>query len=230
MNELSTIEGLPGWEALPAEERLKVRKLHAACREIAAAPNKMAAYKLAAQAMKDAGHPMSWQSVQRKFLAWQTSGSLLALADLRMAGMRPTRARVKHPGFIAYWTELQTRCQRNGGQAYPMLLDIWRKKIEVIPGYEGWPGHPQIPVGWSKKNLMRIKPATLEARVMREGVKAAAPLLPMVLTTRVGMEAGEYYVSDDNWVDAHVICGKQIVRPLQLGCLDIATGKWCTGA
>ena len=59
MNELSTIEGLPGWEALPAEERLKVRKLHAACREIAAAPNKMAAYKLAAQAMKDAGHPMS---------------------------------------------------------------------------------------------------------------------------------------------------------------------------
>lgn len=225
MNELSTIEGLPGWEALPAEERLKVRKLHAACREIAAAPNKMAAYKLAAQAMKDAGHPMSWQSVQRKFLAWQTSGSLLALADLRMAGMRPTRARVKHPGFVAYWTELQTRCQRNGGQAYPLLLDIWRKKSEVIPGYEGWPGHPQIPVGWSKKNLMRIKPAALEARVMREGVKAAAPLLPMVLTTRVGMEAGEYYVSDDNWVDAHVICGKQIVRPLQLGCLDIATGK-----
>ena len=225
MNELSTIEGLPGWEALPAEERLKVRKLHAACREIAAAPNKMAAYKLAAQAMKDAGHPMSWQSVQRKFLAWQTSGSLLALADLRMAGMRPTRARVKHPGFVAYWAELQTRCQRNGGQAYPLLLDIWRKKSEVIPGYEGWPGHPQIPVGWSKKNLMRIKPAALEARVMREGVKAAAPLLPMVLTTRVGMEAGEYYVSDDNWVDAHVICGKQIVRPLQLGCLDIATGK-----
>lgn len=225
MNELSTIEGLPGWEALPAEERLKVRKLHAACREIAAAPNKMAAYKLAAQAMKDAGHPMSWQSVQRKFLAWQTSGSLLALADLRMAGMRPTRARVKHPGFVAYWTELQTRCQRNGGQAYPLLLDIWRKKSEVIPGYEGWPGHPQIPVGWSKKNLMRIKPAALEARVMREGIKAAAPLLPMVLTTRVGMEAGEYYVSDDNWVDTHVICGKQIVRPLQLGCLDIATGK-----
>lgn len=225
MNELSTIEGLPGWEALPAEERLKVRKLHAACREIAAAPNKMAAYKLAAQAMKDAGHPMSWKSVQRKFLAWQTSGSLLALADLRMAGMRPTRARVKHPGFVAYWTELQTRCQRNGGQAYPLLLDIWRKKSEVIPGYEGWPGHPQIPVGWSKKNLMRIKPAALEARVMREGIKAAAPLLPMVLTTRVGMEAGEYYVSDDNWVDTHVICGKQIVRPLQLGCLDIATGK-----
>ena len=225
MNELSTIEGLPGWDALPTEERLKVRKLHAACCEIAAAPNKMAAYKLAAQAMADAGHPMSWQSVQRKFLAWQTSGSLLALADLRMAGMRPTRARVKHPGFVAYWTELQTRCQRNGGQAYPLLLDIWRKKSEVIPGYEGWPGHPQIPVGWSKKNLMRIKPAALEARVMREGIKAAAPLLPMVLTTRVGMEAGEYYVSDDNWVDAHVICGKQIVRPLQLGCLDIATGK-----
>lgn len=104
MNELSTIEGLPGWDALPTEERLKVRKLHAACCEIAAAPNKMAAYKLAAQAMADAGHPMSWQSVQRKFLAWQTSGSLLALADLRMAGMRPTRARVKHPGFVAYWT------------------------------------------------------------------------------------------------------------------------------
>lgn len=58
MNELSTIEGLPGWDALPTEERLKVRKLHAACREIAAAPNKMAAYKLAAQAMADAGHPM----------------------------------------------------------------------------------------------------------------------------------------------------------------------------
>lgn len=225
MNELSTIEGLPGWEALPAEERLKVRKLHAACREIAASPNKMAAYKLAAQVMRDAGHPISWQSVQRKYLAWQMSGSLLALADLRMAGMRPTRARVKHPGFIAYWTELQTRCQRNGGQAYPMLLDIWRKKSEVIPGYEGWPGHPQIPVGWSKKNLMRIKPAALEAKVMREGMRSAAPLLPMVLTTRVGMEAGEYYVSDDNWMDTHVICGKQIVRPLQLGCLDIATGK-----
>ena len=31
MNELSTIEGLPGWDALPTEERLKVRKLHAAC-------------------------------------------------------------------------------------------------------------------------------------------------------------------------------------------------------
>lgn len=225
MNELSIIEGLPGWDALPAEERLKVRKLHAACREIAAAPNKMAAYKMAAQVMRDAGHPMSWQSVQRKFLAWQMSGSLLALADLRMAGMRPTRARVKHPGFVAYWTELQTRCQRNGGQAYPMLLDIWRKKTEVIPGYEGWPGHPQIPVGWSKKNLMRIKPAALEAKVMREGIKAAAPLLPMVLTTRVGMEAGEYYESDDNWLDTYVICGKQIVRPLQLGCLDIATGK-----
>lgn len=225
MNELTVIEGLPGWDALPADERLKVRKLHAACQQIAAAPNKMAAYKMAALAMEDAGHPMSWQSVQRKFLAWQMSGSLLALADLRMAGMRPTRARVKHPGFVAYWTELQTRCQRNGGQAYPMLLDIWRKKSEVIPGYEGWPGWPQIPVGWSKKNLMRIKPAALEARVMREGMRSAAPLLPMVLTTRVGMEAGEYYESDDNWLDTYVICGKQIVRPLQLGCLDIATGK-----
>lgn len=225
MNELTVIEGLPGWDALPAEERLKARKLHAACQQIAAAPNKVAAYKMAADVMRDAGHPLSWQSVQRKFLAWQMSGSLLALADLRMAGMRPTRARAKHPGFVAWWTELQTRCQRNGGQAYPMLLDIWRKKSEVIPGYEGWPGWPQIPVGWSKKNLMRIKPTALEAKVMRAGMRTAAPLLPMVLTTRVGMEAGEYYVSDDNWLDTYTICGKQIVRPLQLGCLDISTGK-----
>ena len=73
MNELSTIEGLPGWDALPTEERLKVRKLHAACREIAAAPNKMAAYKLAAQAMADAGHPMSWQSVANSWRGKQAA-------------------------------------------------------------------------------------------------------------------------------------------------------------
>lgn len=151
MNELSTIEGLPGWDALPTEERLKVRKLHAACCEIAAAPNKMAAYKLAAQAMADAGHPMSWQSVQRKFLAWQTSGSLLALADLRMAGMRPTRARVKHPGFVAYWTELQTRCQRNGGQAYPLLLDIWRKNPKSFLGTKAGPAILKSPLAGPKK-------------------------------------------------------------------------------
>lgn len=145
MNELSTIEGLPGWEALPAEERLKVRKLHAACREIAAAPNKMAAYKLAAQAMKDAGHPMSWQSVQRKFLAWQTSGSLLALADLRMAGMRPTRARVKHPGICRLLDGTANALPTQRRPGLPAAAGHLAQKIRSHSWVRRLAGHPQIP-------------------------------------------------------------------------------------
>lgn len=227
MRELTTVEGIPGWAELPAEQRAQVRALHAACKVIAGTSYKniIQAYKEAALSMSSRGIKISWQTVQRKYTAWRDSGSLSALVDKRYLANKPSRARTSDPAFLAYWYALQTRCQRNGGQAYEILCRIWRNKEEVIPGYEDWPSWPSLPIGWSKANLMRRKPNRLELTVMRQGISAAASLTEMVLTTRVGVEAGEFYVSDDNWLDTYVVCGKQIVRPLQLGCIDIATGK-----
>lgn len=228
MRELTTVEGIPGWAELPAEQRAQVRALHAACKVIAGTSYKniIQAYKEAALSMSSLGIKISWQTVQRKYTAWRESGSLSALVDKRYLANKPSRARTSDPAFLAWWYALQTRCQRNGGQAYEILCRIWRNKEEIIPGYEDWPSWPSLPIGWSKANLMRRKPDRLELTVMRQGVKAAAAELPMVLTTRVGMQIGQAYMIDDNKIDTYVVCGKQIVMPLQLGCIDVATGKF----
>lgn len=227
MSELITNpEHLPIWDQLPASERTKVRLMLSACREIAAATNRDAAYKSAAEHIsRQTQTTISWQTIQRKFLAWHKTGSVAPLVDYRLrTGQAPT-TRANDPRFLSYWYALLARCQRNSGQAWDMLVNIWDNKREVIPAYEDWQHWPRRPKGWSKKNMMKKKPSRLELTVMRQGIKSSAHLLPQVLSTRVGCQAGQYYVSDDNWLDTHVISGNQIVRPLQLGCVDIATGK-----
>lgn len=225
-NLITRLEDLPMWAQLPSLERLKVRLLLSACREIAAATNRDAAYKAAAEHIsRQTQTTISWQTVQRKFLAWHKTGSVAPLVDYRHRTGKASTTRTSDPRFLSYWYALLARSQRNSGQAYESLLQIWRRKTEVIPAYEDWSGWPQLPPGWSKKNMLKKRPARVEISVMREGIKSSAHLLAQVLTTRVGCEAGQFIVSDDNWLDTFVIAGKQIVRPLQLACVDIATGK-----
>lgn len=115
--------------------------------------------------------------------------------------------------------------------AFRDLRDHWRKRDEVIPGYEGWPGWPNIPLGWSNRNLHRIvEEETERARLVsiRIGTSSKTnPFLPIVHTTRVGLHHGAVIQMDDVRHDNIVTLGKdrKIVRVNELGSLDLLSGN-----
>lgn len=113
-----------------------------------------------------------------------------------------------------------------GKRAWAELIALWRHTDQEIPGYATPPpaGPCGYPVGWSYANLMRFAPSKFERVVSRQGRSAAAQYRPTVLTTRVGLSVGQYYLFDDVEHDVLVnflAVNKRAMRPLELCCLDL---------
>jgi hypothetical protein len=137
--------------------------------------------------------------------------------------------------FVDFWRELCERNQRKCRPAHVSLmarLARWRAgdHTAAIPGYPTPPrdqrgkDHPR---GWSYSHLMRHKPADHELTAARIGRSAStAKYGPKVLTTRVGLKVGQYYMFDDVWHDlaVNVVGQSRSVRPIEVGCIDLLTG------
>lgn len=166
-------------------------------------------------------------TLRRKYYTWIKAGrTLLSLVDGRVKrAVTQSDARTHDPAFVAHWQAIYLSCQRNAGAARQILCRQWRNRTSVIPGYEDWAGWPRIPEGWSERNLRRLAPDKMTRTLMRQGLRAAAPMLPQVLATRAGLWPCSHVLFDDVWLDLYVLQGREIGIPLQLGCLDLYTGK-----
>ncbi len=132
------------------------------------------------------------------------------------------------PDFLDFWKTLCERNQRKSRPAWRALIAEWKRGAE-IPGYpERTPaGLNGIPDGWGYRNLMRYAPTPYELAVARIGRSHAAACRPLVMTTRVGLEPGQYLVFDDLEHDVKVNflgVNRKAMRPLELGCMDLFSG------
>lgn len=175
----------------------------------------------------------SYASARRKHDALVKSGwDWKVLIDSRKTGSDV--AIIDGTGSQLFRSHLVTRVgrfKRNNAAAFRDLRDHWRKRDEVIPGYEGFPGWPNIPTGWHNRNLHRIvKAETNRARLasVRIGTSSKTnPFLPTVRTTRVGLQQGTILQMDDVRHDNWVTLGKagKYVRVNELGALDLLSAN-----
>jgi len=158
-------------------------------------------------------------TARRKYDALRRTGDWRSLIDARATRAArdcPTRS----PEFQAFFGRLVEGNQRSTAAAIRQLKRMWALR-QPIPGYEGHPGHPNVPAGWGERNLRRIIPSPAELKARRLGLRAAAAHMPMVLTTRVGTWPGSHIQFDDVWHDHYVRYGNAATRVLEFGALDL---------
>jgi hypothetical protein len=161
----------------------------------------------------------SRQTVDRKIKAATEHGWRGLVPSYKPAAGLP-------PEFIEHWRRLVESYQRKTRPAWRALLRQWHAR-EPIPGYAGHPGWPNLPTGWTERNLYRQVPTKLELTAMRHGLgRAIARHAPKVLSTRVGTWHLSHILWDDVWLDAmaHMLQQRQLVRVLQIGALDLHSG------
>ncbi len=214
----------PAWEALPSHVRHEVRRW---AEILLSAPEKGRTewFKRIAEEME-----VSYGTVSAKYYAYSNSSRdwsvLVNHTKARGGGVAP-KSRTRQPVFIAELLRIVEKHKRNNAAAFRYLRRRWQARIKPIPGYEDWPEWPQIPCGWTSRNLSRIiTENTNAARLasIRVGTSSKTnPFLPTVLTTRVGLHPGAVIQLDDVWHDNIVTYGKnrKPVRVLELGALDL---------
>lgn len=203
--------------------------------------NRMEAYRAAAAelsaklpAMTRKDKNISVSTLMRLFGDWKKRGwRALVVNYARKSDY------VALPGaFIHFWQQLYVQFQvdMSGKQAHDALMDrlnAWRcgDTESAIPGYAEPPANragKEHPEGWSLPNLRRHKPATLVTKLIKHGRSAAkSECGPLVRRTRRDLEPGALIVFDDVWQDHDVMYPgqRQVVRPLGLVALDVASGK-----
>jgi len=213
----------PSWESIPGEVRADVRRWLTAFRD---RPEHGITEWLRTLA-SDMG--VSYQTARRKYDDIRNNGGDWSiLVDQRKATTaRAATAKARQPRFTAHLCKLVEENGRKSAPAFKVLKRQWRARVTAIPGYEDWQGWPQIPAGWTDRNLARIvEESTNIARLqsIRVGTSSKTnPYLPTVLTTRVGLHPGAIIQLDDQWHDNLVTVGKkrELVRVLELGALDV---------
>lgn len=211
------------WEDIPGDHRTEIRTL---LDLFESAPARGLVPWLHEQA---AVLGCTYSSLRSKYYALRNSGGdWTVLIDRRRADSLPApAATTREPRFIAHLLKLVETYQRKNAPAFRELRRSWTARRQVIPGYEGWTGWPQIPAGWKDRNLADIVARETDKarlRSIRVGTSSKTnPFLPHVLTTRVGLHPGAVIQLDDVWHDNIVTLGKkrEPVRVLELGALDV---------
>lgn len=225
---------------LPVPDATRLRLIEAACRwvDIQVAPTRsmeQAATELSARLavlVGAAARPVSAKSMERIWYRWKRAGrSWQALVDRRTVAANRCGARTAQRSFRAHLAMLASKHPRSLRGAVRELYEEWRSGAS-IPGYEGMnyaEGLP-LPDGWSEDNLLRCMPDKASLKIMTQGVRAGADTLPQVFATRAGCWPCSHVLADDVWLDVEVLGydehgQMQLGRPLQLGLLDLYTGK-----
>lgn len=138
------------------------------------------------------------------------------------------------PEFIA---EFKRRCEINQRKIAPAIrslrrdLKAWRQgdRSRAIPGYTRPPADDPatgLPHGWNEGNLYRYAPSKLELTAARIGPMAAGMHRLPVLTSRVGLAVGEFFLFDDHEFNLKVNFPGQsrAMRPMMFGALDLLSG------
>lgn len=139
--------------------------------------------------------------------------------------------------FVEFWRTLGENFHQDWAAAHDELLKIWKtshdslgKRYTVIPGYSTWPqadawlGHP---VGWSYANLMRWQSDPYDQAAARIGHAKASQFRLPVLTTRVGLEFGQYLEFDDHEFNQRTLFQRRPMRPLGFGCVEVLSACIC---
>lgn len=213
----------PAWEAIPGEHRHELRRL---VETLNSAPKKGLVDWMKRTAPQLG---IEFPTLRRHYYTLRnTGGDWTALVDKRRSSAhRAADALSRQPVFVAELVRLVGKHQRKNSPAFRELRRRWSARRVPIPGYESYPGWPQIPAGWTDANLTRIvREATDRARLssIRIGTSSKTnPFLPTVLTTRVGLWPGAVIQLDDVWHDNFVTLGKkrEVCRVLELGALDL---------
>jgi hypothetical protein len=213
----------PVWERLPGDVRTDVRQW---METLTSAPDKGLT-----RWMKDAAARLgvSYGTVSTKYYAFRNSGGdwSVLINQTKAKGAIAPKSRTRQPVFIAELLRIVEKHQRNNTAAFRYLRRLWQARIKPIPGYEDWPEWPQIPCGWTSRNLSRIVAEnTNAARLASIRIRTSSKtnlFLPTVLTTRCGLHPGAVIQLDDVWHDNIVTYGKnrRPVRVLELGALDL---------
>ena len=216
----------PEWEALSTSLRTEVNDWV----EALSSPPDTGIGKWLAQVGESMG--ASYATARRKYDALKASGhDWKSIVDSRKTPtgtiiLDGTGSQV----FRSYLVTLVGQYKRKNVPAFRKLRDDWRRRVGVIPGYEGFPGWPATPIGWTDRNLARIvKAETHRARLasVRIGTSSKTnSFLPHTYTTRVGLRHGMVIQVDDVRHDNWVTLGKpgKYVRVNELGALDLLSG------
>lgn len=210
------------WEAIPLGLRPEIRSL---LRAFLDAPARGLTMWMKQTAL---ALDIPFATFRRKYYDLKNSGGdWRVLIDSRKVAPPADEARTKRPAFRAELVRRFERHQRVGRPAFRKLRQDWKSRSVVIPGYEDWAGWPEVPEGWSDRNLYKIvQEETSQARLrsIRLGTSSKTnPFLPTVLTTRVGLWPGAVRQLDDVWHDNFVTYGRkrELVRVIELGTLDL---------
>ena len=223
---------------LPQDVRQDLLALLEVVQTVHLAPARHAACKALAEAHAHR-RGFTAASLLRKYYSFIASGgdwrSLLDRARAGADWWLATRERAPlPPDFIDYWKGLCERNQRKCRPAWSELIRQWKEwragdRAQALPGYTTCPEPDPAtdrPAGWSYANLMQHKPSKFELVAARNGPRAAAPYRPLVFTSRVGLDVGQYYLFDDVMHDFKVnIAGQRHAqRLIQLHGIDLFSG------
>lgn len=230
---------------LPTDEKVRVRTL-------------MKLFEAAAAAKKPRRALIEWQQTQNT-LGLSLKRLETLFADVVRKGKhwsvlvdKSKCPRLVGSGWpqalIEYW---QTLCEQNQRKCRPAHRELLRRirHGENIPGLGTWlsmwiaehkdiapPANcppDYIPASLTYSNAMLYAPDKHALALTRQGRNATFAFRPTVLTTRKGLEVGQYVMFDDMFDDHKVIIGKgrstELFRCVELSGLDLASGWWDYG-
>jgi len=230
---------------LPSEEKVRVRTLLKLFEAAAAAkkPRRMLMEWVATQNTLG----LSLKRLETLFADVVRQGKHWSVLVNKAKAPRMVGAGWPQP-LVEYWQKL---CEENQRKCRPAHRELMRRirHGENIPGVGTWltmwiEEHPHIappancPPEWIPRSLtygnaMLYAPDKHALALARIGHKATFAYRPVVLTTRKGIEVGQFIMFDDMFDDHKVVIGKgrdtELFRCVELSALDLASGWWDYG-
>lgn len=165
----------------------------------------------------------SMQTARRLYYAYQKRQDWRVFVDGRTTpAAQLETGGANSPRFIAWVAKMFETNQRSIAAAVADIHRIFLTGAAVVPGFETWtPG--TIPPGCSETAL-RNKINRAELANIRLGLTKSQPRQLSVMLTRANLLPGQVYEFDDVWHDHLVLAGTQLVRVLEFGAVDVASG------
>lgn len=215
----------PIYGRLPDEEKPHVKARLSMCERIDAAAKQAPAIRAEAARLHH-GERLTESGVRKLYYEkWVASGR--DWQRLVNRARVPDRSACLAPETVAHWHQLCARFMGRMAAAHRELRRQWHHGHE-IPGLPRENRPADLPRSLSYSNLTRpgYRPGDVQISVARVGVSAAAPYLPCVLSTRVGLAPGSWFFFDDIWHDFSVTVPGQMGarRLLQFHCIELLSG------
>lgn len=227
------------WAETPPDQQKRVLFLRRLFREaMEATKPRQKLQELWPQAKSAYG--LSWRRFEAIYYSVRSGESWTAMLDQRAAKFALDKG-MPH-ATREHWHACCLKHQRKCKKAWKAMLEDWRNG-QNIPGIGSWtdawrkkhktaPPHvcPSrfVPHGLTYSTCMRNKPKEHDLALVRIGTSAADANRPLILTTRKGIEAGQVYLFDDIVHDNQVVhfgaAQNKPFRPIELDCLDLASG------